>query len=392
MQKTLFVENTALFLADTSAADVLSDNGKKVHKPILSKARTGTYTPYQDITFKQQSASKQTLEVDTYLYGAEEIDNTDKKQTGNYDPVSFSSMSMQRNLNNEVEQKFLSKITGAKHVIDGATLGGASGSFLDFSGDAIFDAFEVADSKLGSVDAPFDNRVAVLGPHDVSAIRKLKSQRETRLGDTILENGVISMWNGWMIVQNNNLPYSATLGLATNPTDGDTITIAGVTYTFVDTLTPLAGEIHIASTVDITRANLAEAINDPYTTETEATDTGYVKLGIEDAFIIAEKRRITATNNNSANTLAIAGYGDIVVASDLTDGTDAWTGQRQDALFGVRGMIDLVVQIDPNDIETTRKEKGFATLVKSLLGMGAKMFDDGARVSINTKIDASGWK
>ncbi len=387
MQDTLFVENTALFLADTDAAAVLSDKGNKVHQPILSKARTGTYTPYQDITYKQQAASKQTLTVDQFKYAAEEIDWTDKRQTSNYDPVAFSAKSMQRNLNNRIEQYFLSKITGAKHSIDGQTVGGASGSYLGFSGPTIFDVFEAADSKLSSFDVPTMNRVAVVGPHSVAAIRKLKSQRESPLGDTVLANGIIGPWNGWTIVQNNNLPYSAVLGLATNPTANDTITIAGVTFTFVGSIGSTAGNVLIGSDVDTTRASLAAAING-----SSGAGTTYVELATEDIFILREKRAITATNDNSGNTLTLAGYGDVVVASDLTDTTDAWTSQKQDSYFGVRGAIDLVVQIDPNNIRIMEKEKGFADLVKSLVGFGAYMFDDGARASVDVKIDASSWK
>ena len=53
-------------------------------------------------------------------------------------------------------------------------------------------------------------------------------------------------------------------------------------------------------------------------------------------------------------------------------------------------MIDLVLQIQ--EIDTIKKEKGFATLVKSMIGLGTKMFDDGARVSCRVRIDASAWK
>ena len=121
MQETLFVENTASVPRRYRRCQPsFRTQGKKVHQPILSKARTGTYTPYSDITYKQQSASKQTLTVDQFKYAAEEIDWTDKRQAANYDPVQFSARSMQRNLNNAIEQYFLSKITGAKHTIDGA--------------------------------------------------------------------------------------------------------------------------------------------------------------------------------------------------------------------------------------------------------------------------------
>jgi hypothetical protein len=388
MQDTLFVENTALYLADTDASAVLSDKGNKVHQPVLSKAQTGTYTPYSDITYKQQSASKQTLTVDQFRFGAEEIDWTDKRQTSNYDPVAFSAKSMQRNLNNRIEQYFLSKITGAKHTIDGATVGGAAASLLSFSGPTIFDAFEAADSKLSSFDVPTMNRCAVMGPHSIAAIRKLKSQRESPLGDTTLANGIIGPWNGWTIIQNNNLPYSAVLGLATNPTAGDTVTIAGCVFTFVSSLTSAAaGSVLIGSDADTTRASLTAAINGA-----SGAGTTYVEIGIEDQFILREKRAIVATNDNTGNTMTIAGYGDIVVSSDLTATGDVWSGQTQNSYFGLRGAIDLVVQIDPNNIQIINKEKGFADLVKSPVGFGAYMFDDGARASVNVKCDASSWK
>ena len=385
MQKTLFVENTAVFLANTDAAGVLSDTGKKIHKPVLSKAVTGTYTPYVDIVSKQQSSAQQTLTVDTFKYGFEEIDWTDKRQTSNYNPVEFSAQSMQKGLNNLVEQAFLSKITSAKNVIDGSSFGGAASSLVNFTGPTIFDVFESADSRLGSVDAPYDNRVAVLGPHAVSAIRKLKSQRETPLGDTILQNGVISTWNGWMIVQNNNLPYTAVFGLATLPTDGDTVKIANVTFTFKTALSGVAGQVLIGGSAAAALTNLLAAI-----AGTGVVGTNYIELAVEDIFILRSKRNVSGTI--ATTNLTITGYGDIVVSSALTNAVDGWSGQKQDSYFGLRGAIDLVVQINPNDIRIIEKEKGFADLVKSLLGFGVYMFDDGARVSIDAKLDASLWK
>jgi hypothetical protein len=388
MQKTLFVENTAVFLASTDAASVLSNDGKKVHKPILSKARTGTYTPYVDITFAQQQSGQQTLSVDTFEYGAEQIDWTDKRQTMKYNPVEFSAQSMQRSLNNRIEQYFLSKITSSKNTIDGATFGGATGTFLSFTGPTIFDVFEASDSKLGSVDAPFDNRVAVIGPHAVSAIRKLKSQRETPLGDTVLQNGVISTWNGWIIVQNNNLPWSGTLTVATQPTDGDYFYVAGVKYTYKTTLSTgptVPGEVLIGGSASAARTNALNAVTGGGTPGTDYTD-----LAVEDIFILREKRHVRGLI--SSNNINFTGFGDIVVSSSFTSANNFWTGQCQDAYFGLRGAIDLVVQIDPNDIRIIEKEKGFADLVKSLVGLGTAMFDDGARVSIDAKIDASLWK
>src|SRR5690554_298657 len=124
MQETLFVENTAVFLADRSAEAVLSHDGKKVHKPIISKAKAETYTPYQEITLRQRKAEKQTLEVDTFESANTELDDTDKAQMAQYAVPSFIAKDIMKVLNDRVEKKFLSQITGAKHVVDGETFDG----------------------------------------------------------------------------------------------------------------------------------------------------------------------------------------------------------------------------------------------------------------------------
>lgn len=385
MQETLFVENTAVFLADRSAEAVLSHDGKKVHKPIISKAKAETYTPYQEITLRQRKAEKQTLEVDTFESANTELDDTDKAQMAQYAVPSFIAKDIMKVLNDRVEKKFLSQITGAKHVVDGETFGGAGSSLVEFSGPTIYDVFEVATTRLRTVDAPVDGRVAVLGPHDVSAIRKLTQQRETRLGDVVLSNGVVTQpWHGWTIVENNNLPWSATFTIDTNPTDGDTVTIAGVTFTFKDTLGSDAGNVKIGNDAAASRANLKAAVEGG-----SGAGTTYVDIDIADDHILRTKRYVRCSSDEA---MAFTGYGDVVVSADMTAATNKWSNQRHNAYFGVVGSIDLVVQIDPNQIEHTRKEKGHADIWKSLLGLGAKMFADGALTSVLVKTDASTWK
>ena len=302
-----------------------------------------------------------------------------------YNLPSYIARDIMRVLNDRVEKHFLSNITSAKHTVDGATVGGATGSFVSFSGPTVFDVFETAETKLRTVDAPRTGRVAVLGPHQVSAIRKLKSQRESPLGDTILQNGIIGPWNGWTIVENNNLPWSGTLTIATQPTDGDTVTIAGVTLTFKTSIGSTAGNVLIGASAATARTNLLAAVQG---TGTAGTD--YVDLSDADDFILRNKRNVTGSI--SSNDINFSGYGDVVVSSDLTATADGWSAQLHQSYFGVIGAIDLVVQINPNQIEFTRKEKGHADLWKSLLGMGSKMFSDGALTSVLVKSDASSWK
>lgn len=386
MQKTLWVENSALNVLSSSQLEgLISEDGRKAHKPVISLPHSGVYTPYQDINFNRKTASKQTLEVDTFSYAADEIDITDKNQT-RYPLTETAASDQMRTHNNKIEQLVMSKISGAAHVIQGA-----GNTTLTIDTTSIFDVFEEADTKLGSVDAPFENRIAIFGPHVIATIRKAKSQRETGMGDMILSNGVVGNWNGYKIIQNNNLPYTATLKVATKPTAGDTVTIAGVTFEFVAALANVSSTSYIAVVIgadeDSARLALKNAIEGDATSKgtTWAEATGVV--GTNHRFVLSEKRGISITN---AEDMVLTGFGDIVVSETLTAVADVWSAQEQTAVMGNAGMIDLVLQIQ--EIETTKKEKGFADLVKSLIGVGTYMFADGARVAVRVRVNAQNWK
>ncbi len=245
MQKTLFVENSAVWMASTDLTSVISEDGRKAHKPIISKPKSGTYTPYSDINFEQKKATKQTLEVDTFSYAADEIDDTDTAQSI-YPFTSHSAEAMMKIHNNRIEQEWADHIDDSKHKIEIGVVDTTN----------VFDLFEEAESKLGSYDAPFDTSVrgAVFGPHTIATMRKTKSQRESGLGDSVMSNGIVGPWNGWTVIQNNNLPYSAKLGMATQPTADDTVTIAGVEFKFVASLstTPaVPGTVKVCKLSDI---------------------------------------------------------------------------------------------------------------------------------------------
>jgi len=386
MQKVLWVENTAVaMLSDEQLTGLISTDGKKAHRPIISLPHTGTYTPYSDITFSRKTASKQTLEVNTYRYAADEVDVTDKNQT-RYPLTEDSAVNQMKVLNNKIEQLVMSKITGAFHTIEGA---GATTLTIDVSN--ILDIFEEADTKLGAVDAPFENRIAVFGPHVIATIRKAKQQRESILGDKILENGIVGPFSGYTVIQSNNLPFTATLTMATQPTALDTVTIAGVTFQWCTALADVASTSYVAvlngADVAASRLNLKKAVEaDSATVGTNwAEATGSV--AIHNRFTLNEKRSLSITN---AEAMVLTGYGDIVVSEGLTNAGNVWSAQEQTAVIGNKGIIDLVLQIQ--EIESTKKEKGFAYLIKSMIGVGAYMFDDGARVAIKVRVNASAWK
>jgi hypothetical protein len=374
LQVDLYTANTALYLADQSLEEVIKTDGFKAHRPILSHPQVGTYTPHVDISFEAKAASKQTLQVDTFKYAAEDIDITEKMQTP-YNLVEHSLTSIRKGLMNHVEQVYLSQIVNAGQSISGSPVAVTSANILDI--------IEEAEGKLGANDAPFDTarRAIVLGPRTVAKLRRSKSDRESRLGDSVMENGVVGPWQGWTIVQNNNLPWSATLTIATQPTDGDTVTIAGVTFTFKTTLGSTAGNVLIGADAAAARANLRAAV-----LGLSGAGTTYVALSAKSRFMLTRKRNVSCT---SAQAMAFTGFGDISVSETLTAVADIWSAQLQKAGFMVRGAIDLVIQF--MELEVGTKEKGFADLPKGIIGVGSYMFDDGKDLSVLLTQDASGF-
>jgi hypothetical protein len=376
LQAEFYTTTSALYLANQELESVISTDGRKAHKPILSQPSIRDYVAHQDLTFDKKKAEKQTLEVDTFPTAAEVIDITERNQTP-YDMLTQSSTAIRRGLINRVEQKFNENILDAAHVVNG-------GTYFKLDEDSILSTIEEADGTLGSFDIPMDTsmKVAVMGPRTIAAIRKNKLSRETPLGDTVFQNGVIGPWQGWTFVQNNNLPWSATFTLDTNPTAGDEIRIMSRKVEFVSDLTGAdAGSVLIGANPAATRANLVALLSGG-----AGAGTTYVDFDIVSAFIIRNKRRIQAT---TAEAMAFTGFGDITVSEDMTAETNVWSNERQESIFMMRGAIDLVMQF--MELEIGDKEKGFADLPKGIIGVGSKMFQDGALMSVRVPQNVSSW-
>lgn len=372
LQDELYVQTTAVYLANRYGEDLITTNGKSFHKPILSQPEGGTYSPHGTITPSQKTATKQTLTVDTFKWAADQIDDTEAYQTP-YDLYGHAGRGVREQMRLHVEQKFMDQIASASNSI-------ATSPFA-LTSTNVLDALEEAEGKLGAIDAPFETsmRALVLGPKSVATLRRAKSDRESRLGDSVMENGVVGPWQGWTVVQSNNLPWTGTLKMATNPTANDTVTVAGVTFTFVASPTT-AGHVDIGADAAGSRANLVAAL-----TGGAGAGTAYIEVSPYNRFIL-NKRGLSAT---TAEDMVFTGYGDISVSETLTAAADVWSNRRQTSVFMVRGAIDLVVQF--MKLERTRRELGFGEIIKGLVGVGAYAFDDGARLMVKMTQDASNF-
>jgi hypothetical protein len=392
-QRSLFVDNKAMAIAKTTLRNLLAGEGDVVNRVIVSYPNLVTYVPGTDIATQAITGSKEALTVDTYKAALVTIDDTEKVQSIIELGTNVSNKMMHMH-NNNIEQAVLAEVTNALWTLDDGHVGGVSGNNAIVNTNSVPQFFTAADTKLDAIDAPKAGRTAVVGTHFLNQLKLQQAARQTTWGDGVNNRGVVNNLFGWDILYSNNLPYTAVLSMATQPTNGDTITIAGVTITLHATLiaqgTTAGGWADIRTDVDTTRTFIRDLIN--YNNGMGGTVAGthgtdFTDVSPENRFLW-QKRGLLAVDSASADTLTITGYGDISVSETLTDPTDGFTTKRQDALFLVRGAIDLIVQIPPK-VEVTRDPDQFADIVKSMMGRGVKTFADGAREMVRVKIDAS---
>lgn len=374
-------------IANTTLRNLVAGEGDTVKKTIVSYPAAVTYVPGTDITVQPVSGSAESLTISTWKASLVQIDDTEKAQSI-IDVGTLAATRMMNQLNNQIEQAILAEVTNASWTLDDGNVGGTAGNNATVNTNTVPQFFVAADTKLDAIDAPKEGRTAVIGGHFLGQLKLQQAGRPgSPLADAANSRGYVGTLFGYDLIYSNNLPYSAVLTLTVNPTDGDTVTIAGVVFTWKTTLGTTAGNIHICSDAAHSRASLAAALNAVDTTVANATDAGYVAINSDNIFLLRDKRSISAVDDASTK-ITLSGYGDIVLSSSFTSSSNAWSAQRQDALFCVKDCIDMIVQIPPK-VEVTRHPKQFADIVKSLMGFGKKTYADGARTMVRVKINAS---
>ena len=172
--------------------------------------------------------------------------------------------------------------------------------------------------------------------------------------------------------------------MATQVTEGDTVTIDGVVFTFNATPSG-AGSVDIGSTADVSVDNLVAAINAAGT-----AGTTYIELSDANR---DKTRDWTATDGTTYLDLEVRGLSNLVVSQTLTAPADIWTDalQIQHELFGREGATDLVIQKMPNvEIKDDPDRIGKNVVPWTLYGVKTFDFGDAMLVDVNVRQDSFG--
>ena len=320
-------------------------------------------------------------------------------------------------IHQQIDANVLGQYASFTNALDDSYFGGTSGNGITvtaanvpqiFSGvnlllqrANIFINVAVKFSAVKAEDSQFDMGVATISPDVMNKIIERLEGKASALGDTVGVQGHVGKYMGYELFVTNALAWTGQLYLPTNPTDGDTLVINGVTLTAKSTVDAgiTAGQFKIASTVDLTRANLAEFITAGCsTTVANATNAGYNAVSsTPDASGFSDQDRlsnITATNSDSADTLSFValGKGYVRVSETFTATANVWTTglQIQHCLIGVANAIDVVIQAEPS--MDTRKRDGFVGYdVITWAAYGIKVFNDGLAKMVDVKVSTEGY-
>lgn len=238
-------------------------------------------------------------------------------------------------------------------------------------------------AKLRSNNQTLTNMALVIDSYGASDITQYLMGKQIDNSLSVFKNGYSgTISSGAEMYVSENLTGEAVLALATQPTADDTVTINGLTFTFVASPSE-EGDVDLGSDVDETRLHLSYALN-----QTGTAGTDYIAFTGDDLETL-NGLNVTATNDDDANTLTVVckGSGRLSVSETLTDGTDTWSKNFIHAYFGKKGAIDCVMQ-EEVDMEMREEPKQRTTNIFSEALYGVKTFEDGSKQFLDVHIAA----
>lgn len=385
-------------IVSMEAQNVLKQ-GDTFHKPYRSVVQAQAYTRGTAVTIQDLTNTDETLVVSTAEVVPFYIDDLDALQS-NFKFINEYADDAAVKLSNFIDADVLAEYANATSTIDDGSLSGTSGNGISLGVGNIQAVFAAAQARLGryNVVANHNGKLgnsglfAVISPDVQQVLVNYLSGKNSNLGDTTGLNGHIGNYYGFDLFVSNNLTWTATLALATQPTNNDTLTLKTVdetgaavttTITFVTSIGSTAGNVLIGASAATANTNLAGLLNAPGT-----TSSTQVALSATNQ---AALTHLTATAGSTSTTIVGKGSSFFVASSSLTATADGWTAakQVQHCLFGVKGATDLVIQKKPNvEIKEVPDKLGKNVLPWTLYGLKTFQNSKVKLIDVQVRTDA----
>lgn len=186
----------------------------------------------------------------------------------------------------------------------------------------------------------------VVDSDTLDELANLGIEKGFNVADESIQRGYRGMFKGMKVYESNNLTATRRLQLATNPTANDTVTILGVTFTFVATPTN-PGDVDIGGTAAVSVDNLVAAINGG-----AGAGTAYIPVADDSALA-----GVVATDETTA-ILLTSTAGRLYASSNLTAAADdfdaetvnCWITEKGAVRLALRNSVSIKQDSDPDSL------------------------------------------
>lgn len=375
----LYKSNIFRSLASFEEQKNLTD-GQTVDRPYRSDIVVENYTKGTALTAQDLTATSNQMTVNTVKAALMYVDNVDKIQN-KYDAVNLWADEAGERLANAIDATFLYEAFSAADTIDDGDLGGTAGNGFTLTTANILNVVSKINRKLDVLNVPRGaDRFWAVSPEIFDIIYQYIAGKESLLGDKTVENGSFGRFGGLELFMTNNLTGSARWTPANQPTNGDTITINGVTMQLVTTIGAVAGNVLVEVDTATTLTNIFNYINN-----------GGVGVGVKSvSHTLANQRKMqdwVAVNGTTYLEVRVKGASYLTVSG--SDATDVWTAaqQIQNSLAGRKKAIDCVIQQNPKvEMASTVSAGKWGMNILPITLFGTKTFDQGAKEILKIQV------
>lgn len=349
----------------------------------ISAVRVRSVTRGSASTIDTLTDSSETLTINLEKETAIHISDGEVTQAGPLNPGEVIGGEVAIKVAADLDYNIFKEVTNAYQTFDNGDLTtlASTGTPITLSSTTVPQMVTRMPAKLRyGANQTITNMALVVDAYAAGDIEQYLLGKQFSIVESVFKNGYAGPIATASVYVSENLKSTATLTLASQPTDGDTVVINGVTFTFNTTLTTTPGSVLISGSAANARTNLVALINTPDTTTTYGT-----ALSTANADKIDQVAKIVAAVVSS--TVTLTGAGRLVLAGTRTVTTDTWSANTIHAYYGKIGAIDLVIQdLKPVDMRPTADRRG--TNVFSSYLAGVKTFSDGAKKFLDVLIAA----
>lgn len=366
VNRVAYARDTQLFLRSSLVSGSISRSqfksdlypGRQIVFPYASTARVQDYSYSTDATIDATTLTSNGYSIDQVKISTSNYDPLQNVQTGDMNWQDLLAQEQGYQLSRNIDQYALQTgVTNALNTVAGGTLNSGN----------MFEALTDCMATLGRARAGEGTKFAVIDYDRAAVLANTDKANGFNTADAALRNGFIGNTSaGFKVFVSNDLPYSVTLTLDTQPANGETFTLAGKTWTWVtDGTAASAGELNIGANLADAKAIFLSAVNG--TTPPAAND--YIDFD-------SDTRRELLNTQLTASAFAgdvttITAYGKIAPAETMGTVTNIFGTETVSLLTGLVGAIDLTVQEMPEiDERPEPKNKSYNILATTQYGAG----------------------